>query len=363
MPHTLAMFLDKAVEVDASDVHFSSGKPCKFRMSDTHLHPAGDVMTDAEILEIMRPAFGNREKDLMEQYHTNGGMDFSYQKETNGELYRYRINMYKIQQGEAAVAIRKINSRLPSFEDINLPKVYQHVVEHATKGLVLVCGETGSGKTTTLAAMLNFINQRRRENIITLEDPIEYVYTSDKSNVNQRQMGVDFFRFEMALKHLVREDPNIVLIGEMRDPLTIKTGIQMAETGHLVFSTLHTKTAPTTVERILNYFTEDEKPSMRINLANNLLAIMCQMLLPSTDGKRLPAVEVYRHSGALRDYIQDPEKTAEISTVIQNNPEEGMIDFNHSLAEHVKNDRISKKNAIAASMNEEQLASLIKGME
>jgi twitching motility protein PilT len=274
---------------------------------------------------------------------------------------RFRINVYR-QRGQISIAVRRVSREIPSFEALHLPAVVGKIAEqHA--GLILVAGITGAGKSTTIAAMLDHINHTRACHIVTIEDPIEYLYTDSKALVDQREVGIDVPDFQSALKYLMREDPDVVLIGEMRDRETFQAALQAAETGHLVFGTIHASGASSTVTRILDLIPAESRDLARQGLAFNLRAIICQRLLPClAEGiDRVPAVEVLQANPSVRQLIEEARES-ELIDVIRSSGQEGMQDFNQSLLELIEKDYVDPKVAYEAATNPDELKMLMKGI-
>jgi twitching motility protein PilT len=272
------------------------------------------------------------------------------------------VSIYR-QRGMTSLAARRINPEIPNYSQLNLPEVFGRIAERE-QGLVLVAGITGSGKSTTIAAMLEQINCTKNVHIITIEDPIEYTYIDKKAMINQREIGLDCDTFEHALRSVVREDPDVILIGEMRDKFTFQAAMQAAETGHLVFSTIHASSAQGAITRLLELFPKDQHMNIRQALAANIVAIAFQKLLPAIDPKlgRVPAVEVLLNSSVVKKYILE-EREAELTSVIRSEKGAGMIDFNDHLAELVAKEIISSKEAMLASPNAEELKMRSRGIK
>ena len=370
----LLIYLSIVEKYNASDLHLKTNHPASIRVADgIHKLDNGNLsekdlshMADMTFGRKGTPEYEKKSNRMMELYHQNGSVDYAFEVPKGNVTIRYRTQLYK-SRGQMSIAIRKIRPDIPDFKQLNLPDIYEETIMESSKGIIVVGGETGSGKSTTLAAMINYINTHDRKHIITIEDPIEYQFNSINCIINQRELGEDFGTFDYALKAAVREDPDIILVGEMRDKETIDSAIRAAETGHLVLTTLHTGTAPSTFDRILNYFPEDEKPGIRANLANNLIAIMNQMLVPmiGNDGNicgRVPATEVLINNAAVQQYIEEGESSSVLADAMDKQRAAGMRNFNDSLAELVQRDMISHDVAKKASLNSEQLISKLKGI-
>jgi len=281
-------------------------------------------------------------------------IDFSFEY---GEKARFRVNVF-FQRGKISAALRLIPSKIPTIEELNLPPIL-HSFTKATQGFVLVTGPSSHGKSTTLAAMIDEINHSRAAHIITIEDPIEYVFTPDKSIIEQREVGSDTHSFIRALRSVLREDPDVIMVGEMRDPESISMAITAAETGHLVFSTLHTNSAAQTIHRIVDSFPPEQQPQIRAQLSGSLIGVISQRLIPRIKGGLIPACEIMIMTPAIANLIRE-NKIHEIPLVIETSLEIGMITLNRSLADLVKRGEISMENALRFSLNPAELTSLLK---
>jgi twitching motility protein PilT len=286
-------------------------------------------------------------------FATQKEVDFSYTYNTGD---RFRGNGY-FQQGSVSFALRLISKKIRTLEELNLPSLLEMFIEKQ-QGFFLVVGPVGHGKTTTLAAMVNMINENRAEHIITIEDPIEYMYEQKRSIIDQREVRVDTKDFHTALVSLFREDVDVVLVGEMRDVNTIATAVTAAETGHLVLSTLHTNNAAQTIARIIDSFPEGQQEQIRVQLAGSLTGIFSQRLIPRVSGGLIPAYELLINNSAVANLIRE-NRTHEINTVIETSSNEGMIDLNHSLADLVRRGEITVENAYKYSLNPNILERLI----
>jgi twitching motility protein PilT len=344
------------VKYGASDLHIKAGNPPimriqgKIRFFDAEAL-SGDRIRDM-LLEILSPA-------QRAAFDTGQDLDFAYSLRGIG---RYRMNAFR-QRGSVSVAVRRVNTEVPSFEELNLAAETMRKIASFRQGLVIVAGITGSGKSTTLAAMVEYINSVRRCHIVTIEDPIEYLYQDKKAFINQREIGIDIPTFADALKSVVRQDPDVILIGEMRDHETFETALTAAETGHLVFGTLHSSTVSQTFGRIIDLFPSDREKQLRQSLRFSLKAIVCQKILPSSkEGVGLvPCQEILIINATAQKLIADGEDK-KIEQVIRGGKEDGMIDFNQSLVQLVKAGLISEKVATEASHNPDQLAMNLKGI-
>lgn len=351
----LHSFLKTVGSVNASDLHLKADTVPRVRIG-------GDLKTlktealsndDIERLveEILTPA-------QLDEYRARGSLDMAY---AMNRTERFRINIFR-QRGYTSLAARRINPRIPNYAELHLPPVL-HKIAEVEQGLILLSGITGSGKSTTIAAMIEQINASRAVHIVTVEDPIEYSYVDKKAFINQREVGIDCESYELAVRSLMREDPDVIVIGEMRDRNTLQAAIQAAETGHLVFSTIHASSAPGALTRILELFPQDQHTQIRQAMAANLQAIIYQKLVPCLDTKvkRVPVVEVMLQSPSVRKFIQEGRED-ELTSVIRNERGTGMIDFNDMLAELVQKEIIASKEALLASPNPDELRMRMKGI-
>lgn len=330
--------LIEAAEKGASDLHVTVGIPPKFRIHGELIDSEHDRMLPNDIYSLIQPLLTDRTRSMIEE---TGETDFSYSIPRIG---RYRVNIFK-QRGSYALVIRLVGTKIPEPESLGIPP---SVIEITNKkrGLVLVTGPTGSGKSTTLASLINIINGKYNSHIITLEDPIEYLHNHKKSVVNQREIGLDTRGYAQALRAALREDPDVVLVGEMRDLDTISIAITAAETGHLVFSTLHTTGAAATIDRVIDVFSPHQQQQIRIQLASVLETIVSQLLLPTQEGKgRVAAFEVLHATAAIKNLIRE-NKTYQIDSVIQTNKKLGMQTMDDSIFELYLKRKIDAEKAI-----------------
>ena len=346
---SMTELLRRALEVNASDIHISAGAPPKYRIDGK--------LKALTSYEVMKPDVTKRilqeimSKEQIEEFEKTGDLDFAIGVKDVG---RFRVNVYK-QRNSYAGVFRLLSNTIPSTQDLRLP---QTVVDmcNLKRGIVLVTGPTGSGKSTTLASLIDLINTKYEKNIITLEDPIEYLHQHKRSNVNQREMGVDSKDFSSALRSALREDPDVILVGEMRDFDTISTAITAAETGHLVFSTLHTIGAGATIDRIIDTYPADQQDQARNQLSTVLAGVISQQLIPRKEGKgRVAAFEIMTGTTAIRSQIRD-NKINMISGTIQTSSEAGMCLLDDNLFSLVKENIISSESAMEFAVNK-------KGME
>ena len=352
----IADLFELAVQNKASDLHLIAEVPPTLRI-DGKLHPIGNVeaLTHEEVEGLILPLLNAAQK---EYYVTNRSLDFSYGfgGGSYGDKGRFRINLY-FQKGTMAGAFRLLPPKVKTIEELSLPEVC-HVFPKLKQGLILVTGPTGQGKSTTIASMINEINMTTAANIITIEDPIEYVYPKGKSIISQREVGLDTLTWNESLRSVLREDPNVVLIGEMRDPESISSTITIAETGHLVFSTLHTLSASQSIDRIIDAFPEHQQNQIRIQLAGVLEGIISQRLLPRIGEGRVVATEVLIATNAVRSNIREG-KTHLIDSIIETSQDDGMIPLEVSLAKLVKEGLITLETAKAYAFREETLLRLL----
>jgi len=341
-------YLKYMVQLKASDLHFKSGARVHIRHKG-QLKPVKEPpLTPQQVEEIWFEIMNDQQK---KQLATSGAADFAYQL---GESDRFRVNIFR-QRGVLSVAARRVNSEILDFRQLYLPESMYKITEFH-QGLVLLAGITGSGKSTTIAAALDYINQTRACHIVTIEDPIEYLFRDKKSLINQREVHVDVANFQAALKYLMRQDPDVVLVGEMRDEETFMAALNAAETGHLVFGTIHASGAAQTIGRVLDLIPEGSRDLVRQTLVFNLQAIICQKLLPSIKPgvQRVPAVEIMFANSTIRKLI-DEKRDDEIPKVIRACEAEGMMDMNSCLKRLVEEEFIETDVAYAASPNPQEL--------
>ncbi|HOX27621.1 MAG TPA: type IV pilus twitching motility protein PilT [bacterium] len=348
--------LDVMLKHDASDLHIKVGNHPMLRI-DGKINFMSQLprLTPQNVDELISSMI---DETHMSQFQKDWETDFAYEYEDRA---RFRVNVFH-QRGTRAAVLRVIPTRIRSIEELNLPPVVVSFCDRP-RGLILVTGPTGSGKSTTLASMVDYVNASREEHIITIEDPIEFVHKNKKSLVNQRQVGTDTESFSAALKSALRQDPDVVLIGEMRDLETISTAITTAETGHLVLATLHTTGAAQTVDRIIDVFPPEQQQQIRMQMSSNLEGIISQTLVPRAAGKgRVAAFEILVPTNAMRNIIRDG-KTHQIPAAIQTGKNIGMISLEQYLADLVKKNIVNKEEAYAKAMDRDQLTELITGVQ
>jgi twitching motility protein PilT len=343
----LGDILRTAHEHKASDIHLISGHPPMMRVNTVMTPMDYPILTPASVKSALEEMISPAQ---MKRFEENQDLDFSYAVQ---QLGRYRVNAH-FQRATIGLAMRAIKSKVPPLDALNLPEVISRLT-YLPRGLVLVTGDTGSGKSTTLAAMIQAMNDRYRKHIITLEDPIEYAFNSNKCLIEQRELGQDMPTFGSGLKHALRQDPDIVLVGEMRDLETTALAISAAETGHLVLSTLHTVNASQTVERIIDMYPAGQQNQIRAMLGNTLQAVLSQTLFSRIDQPGMvPAVEVMLCTPAVRNIIREA-RTFEIPNVIDTNRQMGMVSLDNSIAELYFNGLISREDAVAQAAYPDKL--------
>ncbi len=348
--------LELATYKKASDLHISAGLPPVIRVDGRLIRVDQQVLSPDDVESLVFPMLSNEQRRRLEQ---EWELDFSYGVQG---LSRFRVNIYK-DKGSYAAAFRTINSVAPSFDTLGLPDIVKKVSDRP-RGLVLVTGPTGSGKSTTLATMIDYINSTRAEHILTIEDPIEFVHKSKKSIIHQRELGQDTRSFSNALRSALREDPDVILVGEMRDLETIRLAITAAETGHLVFGTLHTSSASQTIDRIVDVFPEGQQQQIRIQLSTSLVAVLSQTLLPRLmpDGSkqgRILAQEILLVNPAIANLIREA-KTAQIYSTIQTNQGSGMQTLEMALKDLCKQKMIAIDDALSKSARPDELKRLLQ---
>ena len=346
----LKQLLEATIKNNASDLHISEGHSPILRINRELIRLKGDVLT-AEAAEGI--SFALMSDEQIESFKKNKEIDFSYDFEGRA---RFRVNIF-YQVGTVSAALRLVPENIRTLEELRLPVRLHQLCEY-TQGFILVVGPSSHGKSTTLAAMVDEINHTRASHIITIEDPIEYIFKDDKSMINQRELHLDTLSFAQALKSTFREDPDVIMVGEMRDPETMATAITAAETGHLVLATLHTNSAAQTIHRIVDNFNGDQQAQIRAQLASSLIGIISQRLVPSTDGRVVPACEIMLNTPAIANLIRD-NKIYEIPLVIETSSESGMVSLNRSLSELVRKGLVTIENASKFSNNSRELRKLI----
>ncbi|HRI05356.1 MAG TPA: type IV pilus twitching motility protein PilT [Candidatus Dojkabacteria bacterium] len=345
--------LDLAIERNASDIHITVGYPVMIRVDGSLLALHEQILSSENAEELVFPLLSEQKKELLE---VNREIDFAHTHRHGGEA-RFRINAYYTMQNLAA-ALRLIPTRIRTIEELNLPPIYTQFAG-LKQGLVLVTGPTGHGKSTTLAAILQHVNVNRSAHMLTIEDPIEYVFPKSRAVVDQREMHDDTHSWAVALKSALRQDPDVILVGEMRDYETIAATITLAETGHLVFATLHTNSAAQTIDRIIDVFPENQQGQVRAQLANILEAVVAQRLIPIDGGGRRAVSEIMIGSTAVKNLIREG-KTHQLDNVIRTSADIGMISLEHSLVKLVREGLITMDKAQEYAVHPEEVVRLLK---
>ncbi|MCK4386297.1 MAG: type IV pilus twitching motility protein PilT [candidate division Zixibacteria bacterium] len=353
---TLKQMLEEMLSTKASDLHIRIGVEPTLRIDGVLRSIDAEHVTPQEMEEIMNQILS---EDQKKRFLQRNELDLAL---SISKMGRFRINFYR-QRGTVGIAIRAVNTIIPSFGELNLPEVIKKLSDNR-RGLIILTGTTGSGKSTTLAAMIDHINSTRAENILTIEDPIEYIHRNKKSIISQREIGGDTESFVTALKHAFRQDPDVILIGEIRDLETMSIALTASDTGHLVLTTLHTLNAVETVNRIISFFPPHQHQQVRLLLAATLRAIVCQRLLPRCDSPgRVPAVEVLVNTGLVGEYIIDPLKTPLIPELIESGAiQYGMQSFDQSIMDIYKNGMISYEEALLQATNPSDFELRVKGI-
>lgn len=333
----LESFLDEVIQKDATDLHISAGRPPIVRISSRLIALENYPVLTPEDTKNLALSLLNPEQQ--EKFIAYKDIDLSF---TYKDKARFRVNVFN-QLGKVSIALRFIPNKIRNLQDLNLPPVL-HQFTQATQGFFLVVGPSGHGKSTALAAMIGEINQTRQDHIITIEDPIEYIYPQEKCIIDQREVGTDVQDFHRGLRSMFREDADVVLIGEMRDAETISTAMTAAETGHLIFSTLHTNTAAQTIDRIIDIFPPHQQNQIRMQMASTLLGILSRRLVPTVSGGLINAIELLIANSAVRNLIREG-KVHQIDMLIETGSEEGMISLNRSLVDLVNRGEISYESA------------------
>jgi twitching motility protein PilT len=345
-----------------SDLHLKVGNAPMMRLSGVLRAMQLPELTAADMERLMFPLLSAKQKTILEE---EGGVDFAHIIFDGKLETRFRVNLFR-QRGRLSLVARRVSTSIPNFEALGLPPVMAEIAGYE-QGIIILVGVTGSGKSTTIASMLQYINERERMHIVTIEDPIEFTYTDDKSIINQREVGIDVIDWDTALKHAVRQDPDIILVGEMRDRHTFSAAMHAAETGHLVFGTLHASSAPSAIGRILDLFPRDMHSALRQSMAFNLKAVIAQKLLITTKEMaakgigRIPTVEIMRTNPTVRKLILNEEDN-KLGDAIRIGKEEGMMDFTESLRRLVVEEKIERATAFEVAPSVETLKMALKGI-
>jgi twitching motility protein PilT len=342
---------------EGSDLHLKAGQAPMMRLKGIIRSMDMKPLSQEDLERLLIPTLSAKQRLILEE---TGGIDYAHV--VGQDECRFRVNLFR-QRGKLSLVARRVNTTIPSFEKLGLPPSIEKLC-HFDQGMIILAGVTGCGKSTTIAAMLDFINEHERVHILTIEDPIEFTFTDKKAVINQREVGLDVLDWTTALKHVVREDPDVILVGEMRDRETFEAGINAAETGHLVFGTIHASTAPSTVGRILDLFPADMHSAMRQSLAFNLKAIIAQKLLPSIKPgvQRVPTNEIMIMNPTIRDLIVKGEDK-KLGDAIRIGMLEGMLDFTESLTQLVQRGDVDRASALEVAPNPEALKMALKGIK
>ena len=342
---------------EASDLHLKSGMPGMMRLRGVIQRMATKMLSNDDLEKLLMPLLSEKQRKVFDE---TGGIDLAHV--VGNDECRFRVNIFK-QRGKMALVSRRVNTKIPSFEKLGLPPSIE-LLCHYDQGLVILAGVTGSGKSTTIASMLEYMNQREALHILTIEDPIEFVFTDKLSVVNQREVYLDVVDWHTALKHAVRQDPDVILVGEMRDQDTFEAGVHAAETGHVVFGTIHASTAASTISRILDLFPPTQHHAVRQSLGFNLKAVVAQKLVPSLKPgiHRVPTNEIMIVNPTIRDLILK-SKDDKLLDAIRIGFLEGMVDFTENLRQLVERGDVDKATALEFAPNPEQLKMALKGIK
>ena len=345
--------LASAVESGASDVHLKSDKEPVLRVSSALVSSRFDALSADDLVQIVDDLLPPH---LTEQYATYHEADFSHHEEGVG---RFRVNVFKAQQ-IPALAMRHVKTTIETIDELNLPPQIADLAK-IQRGIVLLAGTTGSGKSTTLASLINQINKTQERRIITVEDPIEYLFEDDKAVITQREVGLDTESYERSLRYLLRQDPDVIMIGEMRDELSIMTAMLASETGHLIFSSIHANSSSQAIPRILDVFPSHERDKTRMALAENLRAIVCQRLVPAIQGGVVPVVEVLTNSPTVRKLLVRNQLDV-LGQAVEKGKDDGMQSFNQSCYDLITGGKITEAEGMAAASNPESLRMNLQGI-
>jgi twitching motility protein PilT len=346
------------VKLKASDLHLKVDKAPMVRVDGTLRPMNREPISDEEMVRLTFPLMNERNRKIFER---DGGADFAHTLDVEGTMWRFRVNLLQ-QLGHVGLVARRVNSFVPDFRGLYLPPSIEKLC-HYDQGMILLAGVTGSGKSTTIASMLNLINHQYRKHILTLEDPIEFVFTEDKCLINQREIGLDVVDFGIGMKHAVREDPDVMLVGEMRDQETFMTAIHAAETGHLVFGTIHASSAPSTIGRILDLFPEAMHKAIRSAIAFNMKGIVAQKLLKSIKPgvPRVPTCEIMLFNSIIKKIVLESQDS-KLADAIRIGAADGMQDFTMSLKQLIDDQLIDRPTAFEVAPNPDALKMALKGI-
>lgn len=351
----LNKYFKVAIKTLANDIHMKVGQPPRLRLHGELKNTTGEILTAERMEELVYEIMNPVQKEF---FLKNGTLDFAHEV---GREHRFRLNVFR-QRGMISLVGRRVSAHVPTFEKLHLPPILEKIAE-SRQGLILVVGATGCGKTTTIAAMLDYITRTRSCHIVTVEDPIEYLYNDNKAIVSQREIGIDVPSFEEALTYLMREDPDVVFVGEMRDARTVTAGMRAAETGHMVMGTMHSSNASQAVHRLLDLFPANERELVRQALATCIRGIVSQVLLPSIreEVDRIPALEILLATPPVRKLISEGRES-DLPSVIRASQREGMQDLTENLCRLVQEGWIDPKDAYGFAPNAEELKMALKGI-
>ena len=348
-------FFRAAIKTGASDLHLKVGQPPKLRIHGDLKNTTGDILSEQHLENLAFEILTDEQKQI---FKTNGTLDFAYGLTDED---RFRINLFR-QRGMVSMAARRVNTSIPTIEQLNMPPILKKIAD-GSQGLILVVGPTGCGKTTTAVSMVDYVNSTTSCHIVTIEDPIEYFIKDKKAIVSQREIGIDVANYEEALTYLMREDPDVVFVGEIRDAKTVAAGMRASETGHLVFGTIHASSAAQTIQRIVDLFPQIERDLARQTLSLTIRAIISQVLLPSTKQGvgRVPAYEILLANPEVRKLISESRET-DLTSLIRSCGEEGMVDLNDCLVKLIMDGFVEPKEAYKIAPNPDELKMALKGI-
>jgi twitching motility protein PilT len=349
----LRELLIQAANEGASDIHLKAHQAPVLRISGDLVQLGHNPLEAEDMVEMVSEILPAH---VRKRYELEHEADFSLEAEGAG---RFRVNIFHA-QGEPSIVMRLVKTKIPSFEELSLPETLKDLAL-SPRGIILCCGTTGSGKSTSLAAMIQHINQTQKRRVLTIEDPLEYIFEDDQSVVSQREIGLDTMSFHASLKHVLRQDPDVIMIGEMRDAESFMAALAASETGHLIFSTLHTGTASQSVARILDFFPANERDQMRMSLASNMRAVFCQRLIPAIKGGVVPAVEILINTPTVRKLIEK-NIVSKLEAAIETGGEDGMQTFNQHIYQLITSGVISEEQGMLRAGNPEALEMNLKGI-
>ena len=345
--------LAKAVSLNASDIHLKCRQAPFFRVNGDLAESGFPAMSEDDLRCV---ALDLLPEHLRKKTDAPPEMDFSHDEPGIG---RFRVNVF-LSRHIPTIAMRFVKRKIPTFEELHLPKSLERLA-HIRSGIVTVCGATSSGKSTTLAALINSMNTSERLRIISIEDPVEYLFDDKQSVITQREVGLDTPSFHSALKHVLRQDPDVIMIGEMRDDTSLRVAMTAAETGHIVLSTLHANTCPQVISRILDFFPMEERKQVLMSLANNMAAVICQRLIPAIQGGVMPALEIMLNTPTVRKLLMKNELDV-LAAAIETGKEDGMQTFNQAIYDLIRSGAITEKDGLAYATNPESLRMNLQGI-